>query len=474
MICIYDPLDTVYRGHGLGILQPTSCVVREVAGGNYELSLVHPVTEDGKWERIVLGAVIRAPVPRVVTPALQMKAASAVNGLAVYRASFGENVIAQARFLSIRAKPDLHAAILESVPEGTEVIHTGETALDDEWLQFVTPSGTCGWAPHWYVEYVRPYVPEEQDGEVLEARQVREQLFRIYDVKQLDDGSLVSATARHVSYDGMYNPCQELNIEAPMPAATACANLLASLEDQEHNVRLFAAVQGTVKGDFSLMNGVNVLLDPSKGMAQQLRARVIRDNYDVFLLDNTSPDSCRVSIRYGKDLLGVGISLNDDGVYTRFVPLGKTKDGDSIRLPEDHIDSVNFAAYSYPRIRMWQVNGAQIGQKRKLEDGSEETLDEEGVYEMLREAVHEKLGKGEDEPAAQITVSFVELGQTQEYRDIAQLQIVNLYDWVLVVHGPRKLRLRKQVSGYQFDCLQGRYLALELGDVFASRQGTVI
>ena len=145
-----------------------------------------------------------------------------------------------------------------------------------------------------------------------------------------------------------------------------------------------------------------------------------------------------------------------------------------IGLPEGHIDSENFAAYSYPRIRMWQVNGAQIGQQRKPEDGSEVTLDEEGVYEMLREAVHEKLEKGEDEPTAQITVSFVELGQTQEYRDIAQLQIVNLYDWVLVVHGPRKLRLRKQVSGYQFDCLQGRYLALELGDVFASRQGTVI
>lgn len=473
VICIYDPLDTTFSGHGLAVLRPMSCNVSEVAGGSYDLTITMPITDDGKWELLCKGAVIRAPVPQVVTPLLTMKEAEGADGVAVYRVVFGSDTMASARYLSIRAEPDMHAAVLETVPEFGEIVYTGETDDSGDWMQFIAPSGACGWAPYWYVEYVCPYVPGTTDGGVIEERQVRDQLFRIHNVNQSEDGTSVTAAARHISYDQMYNPVHELMLKAPTPAATACSRLMAEMENQNHSFRILAGVDGRLEGTWSLINGVNALLDPVKGFAALLRARVVRDNFDFFLLPNTE-DAGGISIRYGKNLIGVGVSLDDDAVYTRFIPLGKDTEGNPLRLPEGCIDSQHIGEYAFPRIMMWEVSGAQVGVKRTLEDGSEVTLDAEGVYELMRKAVQEKLEACMDEPVVKVTVDFVDLAKTKEYESLAGLQNVFLYDWVTVVHGPRKLRLRRQVCGYEFDCIQERYLRLELGDVFADRTAGVI
>lgn len=474
MICIYDPLDTAFTGHGLAMLRPISCTVREQAGGAYELTIEMPVTDDGRWELLVRGAVIRAPVPQVVTPVLTLRQPDSTEGVGVYSVTFADHTLASARSLYIRAEPDPFGAVLDRAPEGTELIHTGEVSDDGVWMQFVTPTGACGWAAKYYVVYVRPYVAEDATGGVIEARQVRDQLFRIHNVDQSEDGTSVTAMARHITYDRMYNAAQELVLDAPTPAAAACEQMEAALEDQEQAFRVLAGVEGTVTGSWKCVNGVNALLDPKTGLAALLRARVVRDNFDIFLLPNVEDTGGGISIRYGKNLTGVSVNVEDDGVYTRFVPLGKDKAGATLRLPEGCIDSARIADYTFPRILMWEVAGAQIGSKQTQQDGSSKTLTEEDVYTLMREAVQAQLDRGADEPVVKVSVSFVELGQTREYAALAQLQKVFLYDWVTVVHGPRKLRLRRQVCGYEFDCLQGRYLQLELGDVFADRTAGVI
>lgn len=130
--------------------------------------------------------------------------------------------------------------------------------------------------------------------------------------------------------------------------------------------------------------------------------------------------------------------------------------------------------YPMPRIKLCPVSGAQIGGQKTLEDGSTVTLDEETVYELLRQAAQDELDAGYDQPSVKVQVEFIELGRTVEYSALAELQTVNLYDWVTVIHGPRHLRLRSQVYEYEYDCLQERYTMLNLGDVFANRTAGVI
>ena len=63
MICIYEGNSTDWRGNGLCILQPTSCIVKEVAGGDFGLTLEHPITADLRWKELQEERIIKAPVP---------------------------------------------------------------------------------------------------------------------------------------------------------------------------------------------------------------------------------------------------------------------------------------------------------------------------------------------------------------------------------------------------------------------------
>lgn len=63
MICIYEANETDWHGNGLCILQPSSCTVTEIAGGDFSLTLVHPITEDLRWKELQEERIIKAPVP---------------------------------------------------------------------------------------------------------------------------------------------------------------------------------------------------------------------------------------------------------------------------------------------------------------------------------------------------------------------------------------------------------------------------
>ncbi len=63
MICIYEANETDWHGNGLCVLQPFSCTVSEIAGGDFGLTLVHPITEDLRWKDLQEERIIKVPVP---------------------------------------------------------------------------------------------------------------------------------------------------------------------------------------------------------------------------------------------------------------------------------------------------------------------------------------------------------------------------------------------------------------------------
>ena len=64
MIWIYDIGNTNYDKNGNAALIPTDAKIKMVAGGNYELTMNHPIDPDGKWQHLEPGAVLKVPVPR--------------------------------------------------------------------------------------------------------------------------------------------------------------------------------------------------------------------------------------------------------------------------------------------------------------------------------------------------------------------------------------------------------------------------
>ena len=57
MICVYPADCTDFSTNGNGMLAPLSAEVTETLNGEYELTLVHPIDEAGKWQRLVEGCI---------------------------------------------------------------------------------------------------------------------------------------------------------------------------------------------------------------------------------------------------------------------------------------------------------------------------------------------------------------------------------------------------------------------------------
>ena len=85
MICVY-PADCIdFSTNGNGPLSPLSAEVTETLNGEYELQLVHPIDEAGKWLRLVEGCILRAPVPSATTPRVHFSASGDDSGTEIYK-----------------------------------------------------------------------------------------------------------------------------------------------------------------------------------------------------------------------------------------------------------------------------------------------------------------------------------------------------------------------------------------------------
>ena len=85
MICVYPANCTDFSTNGNGTIEPTSALVTETLNGVYELQLVHPIDDAGKWQRLVEGCILRAPVPAATTPRVHFTAPSDDSGTEIYR-----------------------------------------------------------------------------------------------------------------------------------------------------------------------------------------------------------------------------------------------------------------------------------------------------------------------------------------------------------------------------------------------------
>ncbi|MEE0104959.1 MAG: SH3 domain-containing protein, partial [Christensenellales bacterium] len=171
MICIYSADCTDFTNNGLGVVVPTSCSVTETLNGEWELTLEHPIDDAGKWRRLVEGRILRVPVPAASTPRVNLVDVS--KGTLIYR------VVTSGGWLYLRSDPSTKHRRIGSYKPGTEVIVLNKT--NDEWYETSCPDGKHGFMHAQYLKYVRTEpVPGVATGEVIEARQLRDQPFRIY------------------------------------------------------------------------------------------------------------------------------------------------------------------------------------------------------------------------------------------------------------------------------------------------------
>ena len=355
-----------------------------------------------------------------------------------------------------------------------EEMHIGDTYTtirhhDEIWNYGTSDvSGHTGYFLRAASELTTPAPDPPETYYATEERVITSQLFRIYSVNVSMDNE-VHIEARHLSYDmeskGI-GVCSMSEASPPMAVDIVRTAILGD-DDRKMITNATQEVDGTVTGEWSWTNGINALLEPDKGIGFQLKAQIIRDNDDIFLLRNTVINTV-YHIMYGVNLLGVDWTEDYDGVITRIIPKGKTQQGDDLFLPDTpYIDSPFIGQYVFPHVEVLDVD-CQVGKDHEKSDGTKETWTEQLCYEEMRKQAGERFTKDEcDIPETTVTVEFLKLGDTEEYKQYRGAENLGLYDWVRVYHPEIGMDFTLQVIGYEWDAIKQRYTSISLGRAYA-------
>ena len=98
-------------------------------------------------------------------------------------------------------------------------------------------------------------------------------------------------------------------------------------------------------GEYTRRGLVECLLDPDDGVVPQAGARLIRDNFDIWLLPDLTRET-GVTIRHGKNLLGATLTTDWDSLVTRIIPVGQDAEGKPLLLEgTTYVDSPRISDY---------------------------------------------------------------------------------------------------------------------------------
>lgn len=456
MITIYEANATDFGGNGLGTLAPESCLVSETLNGEYEVTLVHPIDEAGKFRRLQENRILRVPVPAGKTPRMAMSAQSHTS-TEIYKVTTG------GMRLYLRAKPSQSAKGIHAYKPNTEVALIAKT--NAQWYEVTTPDGKHGYMWAGNLTYVRTETTGAAAEEAIkEPTLLRDQPFRIYRI--VPTMTNITVYARHIFYDLMDNMVSSYAPDANTTGAAALTGLMeAALSTQDFT--FYSDLDTTAEGvEITDKNPAEAIMGDG-GLIENYGGELARDWWDVYLAKRTGEET-GIQIREGKNLLGITYSVDYTNVTTRIMPRGEDKDGKPLYLPEKYIDSANINAY--PTIK-WALIDVQDA-KEKTKGDDKRTKDE--CYALMRQAAQDAYDAGEDLPDVTLNVSFIDCAETEEYRQYRNLQGIHLGDTVKVIAKRVGVSVAMRMTQYTYNCLTRRYEAMTLGTIDDGIEGNMI
>lgn len=295
--------------------------------------------------------------------------------------------------------------------------------------------------------------PELQMGRIVVCTHDEkgdEQPFIIYRRSIPDLRGVVTFNAHHISY--MLN-----DIVVKPFTASSCIQALQGIKTNSVNANPFnfwtdKSTTVRFKNDVprnarNMLGGEeNSILDVFGG------GEYVFDKFDVRLYQNRGTDS-GVEIYYGKNLISLNQDIDNSDTYNAIVPYWADTEGNVSMLPEIIISYAESGE---------RVDAAPMD----LSDAFETAP----TAAQLRSAAKSRYESGDSWlPAENLTVDFVQLWQTEEYKNFAPLQRVGLCDTVSVFYVDAGIEnVKQKVVRVVYNVLLDRYDSMELGELQTS------
>lgn len=270
-----------------------------------------------------------------------------------------------------------------------------------------------------------------------------EQPFRIFKITKAINKK-ITVEARHISYDLSGYPVQPFSATGIVPALNGLltnsmvTNPFSVWTDIDNTTMGFNL--GQIQSFRACLGGVEgSILDLSQGEYEW-------DKYTVKVHAKRGQDN-GVSIRYGKNLEDFSnVRSTEEASYTGCVAKWANQD---MSVSGDVVYIYNYQDFPVQKIFIY--------------DATQDFQEEPTVNDLNSKATEYINNSSFGNPYTDtVTVSFVQLWQTEEYKNIAPLERVAMGDIVHIKYD--EFDVTKKVVEYSYDVLAERYTSMTLGN----------
>lgn len=280
--------------------------------------------------------------------------------------------------------------------------------------------------------------------------------FRIYRITKPIQG-IVTIYAEHISYQLSHIPVR------PFTASNVQDALQGLKENAIEECPFEFWTDKTVISSYTVTKPTSIrkLLGGSEGSILQTygTGEYEFSTYQVNLYLHRGADR-GVKIRYGKNLTDLTQEENIENTVTGIVPYWTDESGTIlVMLPEGKVECANAGNFPY---------------RRTIEYDFSSEFEEAPTAEQLRNAAEAYIRNNDiGKPKTSLSVSFIALAQTEDYKSVAMLEDVQLCDTVTVEYEKLGVSVAAKVIKTVYDSLQERYEKIELGEPKGNLSSTI-
>lgn len=332
--------------------------------------------------------------------------------------------------------------------------HDGLGSLNDAISCTVTEERNGGFEAEMIYPSIGQHYELLKNDRILKIKpndSMENQLFRIYKITRPMNG-LVTVKAEHISYSLSGNPVAGFDSSGQ---AETVLNELLSQAIFENSFQIHTDIETSNSVSIKEPCSVRACLGGKAGSVLDVFGGEYEfDNFDITLWKQRGKDN-GVTIEYGKNLMDLTQEEYINSTYTAILPYVKRAQGGN-------------ESYSYlPERVIYAPNAERFANQKATQIDFSSNFDagEEVDVNRLRELA-ENYVKNNDigVPKVSISVSFVDLSETQEYKDIAPLEKVHLCDLVTVNFSELGVSAKAKVVKTVYNALLERYESISIGD----------
>ena len=280
------------------------------------------------------------------------------------------------------------------------------------------------------------------------------QAFRISKISKPFDGK-VEIEAQHISYQLSWIPLK------PFTAGNCpeAISKIVPMSAENNPFTFWTDIQTVANYSQDVPASVRSRLGGTEGSFLDVYGGEYEfDNYTV-KLHSARGQNKGVTLRYGKNITDIKQEESIESTYTGICPFWQGSDGTLATISGYVVESEYASHYPFNRT--------------KIVDFSSEFENEPTGAQLLAKAQSYINSNNIGIPSVSIDVSFVALWQTEEYKDIANLERVQLCDTITVLFDKLDIAVTAKVVRTEYNVMMERYTVITIGSVSSSLATTI-